>query len=145
MKKQVKFTTTIIMIIVLIFSIANIVSAAPVRGTDGAGGGGPSSGGGAASSALDTMKQGLQGGMTSGGTAVAGLGKSIVGIMQVVGVVVAVVVILVIGIKYLIGSAEERAEYKKTMIPYLVGAILIFAATTIVNVVYNLASSIQVE
>ena len=129
MKKQVKLITTIIMIITLMFSIVNIVSAS----------------GGAASSALDTMKQGLQGGMTSGGTAVAGLGKSIVGIMQVVGVVVAVVVILVIGIKYLIGSAEERAEYKKTMIPYLVGAILIFAATTIVNVVYNLASSIQVE
>ena len=102
MKKQVKLITTIIMIITLMFSIVNIVSAS----------------GGAASSALDTMKQGLQGGMTSGGTAVAGLGKSIVGIMQVVGVVVAVVVILVIGIKYLIGSAEERAEYKKTMIPY---------------------------
>ena len=65
------------------------------------------------------------------------LGQKIVGIVQVVGVVIAVVVILVIGIKYLIGSAEEKAEYKKTMIPYWVGAGLVFAGATIVNVVYN--------
>ena len=43
----------------------------------------------------------------------------------------------------MMGSAEEKAEYKKTMIPYLVGALLIFAATTIVNVVYNMFSGIS--
>ena len=74
-------------------------------------------------------------------TEVVNLGKTIVTIMQTVGIVVAVVVLLVIGIKYMIGSAEEKAEYKKTMIPYIIGAILLFASTTIVNVVYNLANS----
>ena len=69
---------------------------------------------------------------------ITGLGQRIVGIIQIVGVVIAVVVVLVIGIKYLIGSAEEKAEYKKTMIPYLVGAVLVFAGATIVNVVYNM-------
>ena len=39
----------------------------------------------------------------------------------------------------MMGSASEKAEYKKTMIPYLVGAILIFAASTIANVVYQFA------
>lgn len=123
MKKQVKLVTTILMIITLMFSIANIA-----LGVD---------------SAMSTMRNGLKNGGGAGGTAVANLGATIVGIMQVVGVVVAVVVILVIGIKYLIGSAEERAEYKKTMIPYLVGAVLIFASTTIVNVIYNLANSVN--
>ena len=70
------------------------------------------------------------------------LGQKIVGIVQVVGVVIAVVVILVIGIKYLIGSAEEKAEYKKTMIPYIVGAVLIFGATTIANVVFQFAQGV---
>ncbi len=42
----------------------------------------------------------------------------------------------------MIGSAEEKAEYKKTMIPYIIGAILIFASTTIVNIVYNLATAV---
>ena len=29
----------------------------------------------------------------------------------------------------MMGSAEEKAEYKKTFIPYIVGAALIFAAS----------------
>lgn len=77
----------------------------------------------------------------TGTTEIQNFGGNIMGVINVVGVVVAVVVLMVIGIKYMMGSAEEKAEYKKTMIPYLVGAILIFASTTIVNVVYNIANS----
>ena len=71
------------------------------------------------------------------------LGNNIMGVLNVVGVVVAVVVIMIIGIKYMMGSAEEKADYKKTMIPYLVGAILIFAASTIANVVYQFAAGLK--
>ena len=74
---------------------------------------------------------------------IQGLGASIVTIMQTVGIVVAVVILLVLGIKYMMGSAEEKAEYKKTMMPYIVGAILIFASTTIVNIVYQLANGLN--
>ena len=55
-----------------------------------------------------------------------------------IGMAVSVIVLLVLGIKYMIGSAEEKAEYKKTMIPYLVGAILVFGASAIANMVYNM-------
>lgn len=71
------------------------------------------------------------------------LGKNIVTIVQTVGVVVAVVILLVLGIKYMMGSAEEKADYKKSMIPYIVGAVLIFASTTIVNIVYNFAMGLN--
>ena len=64
------------------------------------------------------------------------------GILQTVGVVAAVVILMVLGIKYMMGSAEEKAEYKKTMIPYIVGAILIFGASTIANMVYNFANGL---
>ena len=70
------------------------------------------------------------------------VGGTIVSILQVVGVVVAIVVIMIIGIKYMMGSAEEKAEYKKVMIPYVIGAVLIFAATTIVNVVYQISQGL---
>ena len=73
----------------------------------------------------------------TGTTEIQNFGGNIMGVINVVGVVVAVVVLMVIGIKYMMGSAEEKAEYKKTMIPYLVGAVLVFAGATIVNVVYN--------
>lgn len=71
------------------------------------------------------------------------LGEKLMGVIQVVGVVVAVIILMILGIKYMMGSAEEKAEYKKTMIPYLVGAILIFAASTIANVVYQFANSLN--
>ena len=42
----------------------------------------------------------------------------------------------------MMGSASEKAEYKKTMIPYLVGAVLIFGASAIAKVVVQLAGTI---
>lgn len=71
------------------------------------------------------------------------IGGQIVGTLQSVGTIVSVIILVVLGIKYMIGSAEERAEYKKTMMPYLIGAILIFASVTIANMVYTFASSLK--
>lgn len=64
--------------------------------------------------------------------------STIIGWLTGIGMAVSVIVLLVLGIKYMIGSAEEKAEYKKTMIPYLVGAILIFGASAIANMIYNM-------
>lgn len=79
----------------------------------------------------------------TGQTEITTMGKKIVGIIQTVGVVLAVVILMVLGIKYMMGSAEEKADYKKTMIPYIVGAVLIFGASTVANVIYNLATGIN--
>ena len=73
---------------------------------------------------------------------VTNIGNQIIGILTTVGVVVAVVVLLILGIKYMMGSASEKAEYKKTMIPYLVGAILIFGASAITKVVVSIGQGI---
>lgn len=73
---------------------------------------------------------------------IGNIGKHIVDILATIGVVVAVIVLLVIGIKYMMGSASEKAEYKKTMIPYLVGAVLIFGASAIAKVVVSMAQTI---
>ena len=74
---------------------------------------------------------------------IKGLGNSIIAVVRIVGIVIAVVILLVLGIKYMMGSAEEKAEYKKSMIPYIVGAVLIFASTTIVGVVYDMAMALE--
>ena len=71
------------------------------------------------------------------------LGQQLMGILSTIGIVLSVLVLMVLGIKYMMGSAEEKAEYKKTMIPYIVGAILIFGASTIANMVYNFASGLN--
>ena len=70
------------------------------------------------------------------------LGPDIVKIVSTIGSVISVIVLVVLGIKYMMGSAEEKAEYKKTLLPYIIGAALVFAASTIASVVFNFASSI---
>lgn len=68
---------------------------------------------------------------------------AILGVVQGVGIGVAVIILVVVGIRYMMGSAEEKAEYKKTMIPYVVGAVLIGGATTIANAVYNFGKTMS--
>ena len=70
------------------------------------------------------------------------VGANIVSIITTIGIIVAVIVLLILGIKYMMGSASEKAEYKKTMIPYLVGAVLIFGASAIAKAVIAMSESI---
>ena len=49
----------------------------------------------------------------------------------------------IIGIKYIMGSVEEKAEYKQTMWPYVVGAILIFAGSAFTQVIYEMMTKVS--
>lgn len=96
-----------------------------------------------ASQAGDVLGQLTGEGATVTQDNIINLGNSIIAVVRIVGVVIAVVILLILGIKYMMGSAEEKADYKKSMIPYIVGAVLIFASTAIVGVVYDMASSLN--
>ena len=74
-------------------------------------------------------------------TKIDSLGNTIIKIVSTVGSIASVLVLVVLGIKYMMGSAEEKAEYKKTLLPYVIGAALVFAASAIAGVVYNFANS----
>ena len=70
------------------------------------------------------------------------VGDQIVSIIRTVGVIAAVIILMVLGIKYMMGSTEERAEYKKSMLPYVIGAVILFAASTFAQVIYKFAIGI---
>ena len=70
------------------------------------------------------------------------VGKRIMGILQAVGIVIAVVVLMVLGIKYMMGSAEEKAEYKKVFMPYLIGAVLLFSAAGIAQAIITFSGNV---
>ncbi len=76
-------------------------------------------------------------------TQVQALGGKIVGVVQAVGTVVAIVMLLVVGITYLTKSPEGKAEYKKSMGNYIIGALLIFGAATFVNMLYSVANGLK--
>lgn len=63
------------------------------------------------------------------------IGGQIANILSTIGIIVGVIVLLVLGIKYMMGSTSEKAEYKKTMIPYLVGIVLLLGASGIVKAI----------
>ena len=57
-------------------------------------------------------------------TKIANIVNPIIGTIKVAGIVIAVIILTIIGIKFMTGSIEEKAEYKKTMIPYLIAVII---------------------
>ena len=70
------------------------------------------------------------------------IGNVIIGAFQFVGSFASVIVLVILGIKYMAGSVEERAEYKKTMMPYVVGAVMVFAITNLLKILENVISGI---
>lgn len=60
-----------------------------------------------------------------------------------IGVVISITMVMVLGMKYMLGSVEEKAEYKKSMVPMLVGAILLFTSSTIVGIIYGIMESFK--
>lgn len=123
MKKSIKVISTLLLAIMLVTSIAGTVLAVDPN----------------------TVLNELNGNGNVQTNDLTKVGNNIVTIIQVVGIVIAVIVLLVIGIKYMMGSASEKAEYKKTMIPYIVGAVLIFAGTSLVRVIYSLSTSVSTK
>lgn len=116
MKKSIKIFSIILIAIMLIMAISPIVNA----------------------NAQDVAQQLTQPNADVNTGDMVQIAQQVIGIINVVAVVVAVVILLVLGIKYMMGSASEKAEYKKSMIPYLVGAFIIFAAPTLVNILVSL-------
>ena len=66
----------------------------------------------------------------------------IVGVISLIGMITSVLVLVILGIKYMIGSVEEKAEYKKSMIPYLIGAVMVFSISTFLTIIMNMTNNL---
>lgn len=85
----------------------------------------------------------LQGQTVQGTEKINDLGNQIITILTTIGIVISVIILIVLGLKYMMGSAEEKAEYKKTMMPYIIGAACIFAASAIAGIIYGFLSNVS--
>ena len=65
--------------------------------------------------------------------------SDILGIIQAVGVLVAIIMLVYIGIKFIMTSPEGKADVKKELVPYLIGCILLFAGTALIGIIANFA------
>lgn len=71
------------------------------------------------------------------------MGSILLGVFQAVGTVVAVVILVWLGIKYIMASPDGKAEIKKQAFGYILGAVLLFGAVWIVPLIQSLVNSMQ--
>lgn len=70
---------------------------------------------------------------------VSGMMGTIINVIQVVGMAIAVIMLVYVAIKYMSAAPAEKAEFKKSATAYIVGAVLLFGATGILQLVQNFA------
>ena len=76
-------------------------------------------------------------GEVNSGDQIISKGSKILNVITVLGVTISVITLTILGIKYMFGSIEEKADYKKSMIPYIIGVVLLIGITTIVGLIAN--------
>lgn len=64
-------------------------------------------------------------------------------IARYIGVGVAVLMLIVLAIKYISAAPSEKAEIKKSATIYVVGAVLLFAASGILGIIQSFAQNLK--
>ena len=81
-------------------------------------------------------------GNTDAASAVTTTANNIVGIVQVICYATAVIMLIYLGVKFITASPEAKADIKKSAIMYVIGAIIVFAAGTLLGVISNLSTNV---
>ena len=66
--------------------------------------------------------------------------KNIIGIVQFICYAAAVILLVVLGVKWIIAAPDQKADLKKSAVIYVIGAVLVFAAGAILQVIRNVAN-----
>lgn len=61
----------------------------------------------------------------------------ILGITQVIGIAIAVIMLIVLAIKYISAAPGDKAEIKKHAVVYIVGAVVLFGAAGLLGIIRN--------
>lgn len=54
-----------------------------------------------------------------------------------IAIIVSVISLMLIGLKYIMGSVNEKAKYKETLIPWFIGCVVAVLGTTMVSYIYQ--------
>lgn len=79
----------------------------------------------------------------SGTGALTQASGKIIGIIYVVAMVVSIGMLLIIGIKYITSSPDQKADLKARAVPYLIGAALVFGAANILKFIEKISTWIK--
>lgn len=65
-------------------------------------------------------------------------GAKILKLLRNIAAIVSVLTLSIIGVKYMVGSVEQKAEYKQTMIPVVIGCILIGGLSAVLTIIQSI-------
>lgn len=72
-------------------------------------------------------------GRIDGTDALFTLGNKVLTILQFIGSGVAVIATLLLAIRYMYSSPDDKAEIKRKLIPYIIGGVMIFGVTNLIQ------------
>lgn len=114
-----KVISSILLVLVIIFMLSNVVFADKIT---------------------DSMKDWDKG---SEDSFLTNIGSNLYGIILIVGSAVAIGMIAIMAIKFMTSGAEEKAQVKKNLIGFTIGAIILLCATTILGILQSMGQSIN--
>ncbi|MCI8617112.1 MAG: hypothetical protein HFJ60_02495 [Clostridia bacterium] len=119
MKKTVKILTVLLLAVILVSFASNVLAAGtPLNPGD--------------------LANKIDYGNTADTNNLMTQAGKIMGLIRNISVIAAVIIIMVLGVKYMLGSVEEKADYKKSFMPLIVGIILVVAATSIASFIFGI-------
>ncbi len=71
--------------------------------------------------------------------------SNVLGIVTYICYAAAVILLVMLGIKFMTASPDGKAEVKKSAVIYVVGAILVFAAGLVINLIKGSVSTVITE
>lgn len=77
----------------------------------------------------------------SADTAAQNLMATIINTIRIIGTGTSIIMITYLGIKYMSAAPNEKAEFKKSASIFILGAVLVFAATNILAIIYDFTST----
>lgn len=83
----------------------------------------------------DNFKGNIAADAEDGAGALVKIISSVLGVVRTIGAVVAIVIFMVVAIKYIIASAGEKADLKKYLTTYVIGGLILFGASGILEII----------
>lgn len=126
-KKMIKVTTILALVIMVIFSFA-----IPSFATDW--------------NTFDMNVTTIESNANDSSGASSSIGRiagAILNMVRIVAVAVAVIMLIVLAIKYISAAPNDKAEIKKHAVVYIVGAVILFSASGILGIIQKFAGNIH--
>lgn len=94
---------------------------------------------------INSMSGAQASNMASADNSIGDIINTVIGLLQVAGTGISVLVVTVLGIKYLIASPSEKADTKKAITPIVIGCVLLFGAVNIMAAISDLSTKVFEE